>query len=103
MIIKNIRYFFFTVAFACICADLHSQSEDNYGKLRPLDIEIQECAFDRSASIVITLDEGYTDYNSVGDLVTYRHVRMKVLKKEALIHANFSFTYPGRWDFMQMD
>lgn len=80
-----------------------AQYTDNFGKLNPADIEVKECAFDPSASLVVLLDEGSTDYNSVGDQVLYQHVRMKVLRKEGIDFAKYSFVYPGRWDLMQMD
>lgn len=91
---------FIITAVTCIS---YAQSNDSFGKLTRADIETKECSFDPSASIVVLLDEGYTDYNSVGDQVLYQHVRMKVLKKEGIDFAKYSFVYPGRWDLMQMD
>lgn len=95
--------FIFTISIVLVCNSLFAQFEDNYGKLTSNDISIKECAFDPSASLVITLDEGSTEYNTLNNQVTYRHVRMKVLKEDGLQHANFSFTYPGSWDYIEID
>jgi hypothetical protein len=92
-----------TIALLVVCSNVHAQFDDSYGKLRPEDVTIKECSFDPSASLVITLDEGLTVYNTLQNQVTYRHVRMKVLKEAGLKYADFSFTYPGRWDYIEID
>jgi hypothetical protein len=85
------------------CHEIHAQFEDSYGKIRPQDVDIKECSFDPSASLVITLDEGLTEYNAHAEPITYRHVRMKVLKEEGKKYADFSITYPSRWNYIVID
>src|SRR6476620_10672645 len=92
-----------TLVLVTFCLDIHAQFEDSYGRIRPQDVDIKECSFDPSASLVITLDEGLTEYNTLQNQVTYRHVRMKVLKEAGVKYADFSFTYPGRWDYIEID
>ena len=62
--------FIFTISIVLVCNSLFAQFEDNYGKLTSNDISIKECAFDPSASLVITLDEGSTEYNTLNNQVT---------------------------------
>ena len=93
----------YTITLVFICNSIFAQFDDNFGKLRQQDIDLKECSFDPSASLVITLDEGTTVYNNQENQVTYRHVRMKVLKEDGLKYADFSFTYPGRWDYVEID
>jgi hypothetical protein len=93
----------YTITLVFICNGVFAQFDDNFGKLRQQDIDLKVCSFDPSASLVITLDEGTTVYNNLENQVTYRHVRMKVLKEEGLKYADFSFTYPGRWDYVEID
>jgi hypothetical protein len=91
-----------TVLFATL-SDTKAQFNDTYGKIRPIDVDVKECAFDPSASLVITLDEGSTDYNQFGEEVTYHHIRMKVLKEDGIRHANFSIRYPSKRNYVVID
>ena len=97
------RYLFSLLVPVIFFCDIHAQFDDQYGRLRPQDIDIKECSFDPSASLVITLDQGSTEYNPFGEPVTFRHVRMKVLKEDGLKYANFAITYPSIRNILIID
>ena len=78
-----------------------SQAQDfvSYGQPYAEEIAMKECAFDKEADAVILLDEAISTYNDQYNLITNRHVRIKILKEKGIEYANITIPFYRRNDF----
>jgi Domain of Unknown Function with PDB structure (DUF3857) len=66
-----------------------AQFEHNYGAISDEEIGIKECPFQKTASAMIMVDEGFSDYDD-DELISYMHKRIKILRKEGVKYASVS-------------
>ncbi len=61
-----------------------AQFTEKFGKLTSEEINTKSCSFDPEATALILLQEGSADYGQNYELVMYRHMRIRILKDEAI-------------------
>lgn len=66
---------------------------EDFGRLSAADIDMKECSFDPEASAVVLLDNGSSDYGTDYSLISYYHIRIKILKQEGMKYADVSIPY----------
>lgn len=76
---------------------------ESWGKITPEERSLTVCAFDSEAVAVVLLDEAINDYNDERHLITYRHVRIKILKEKGISYADIELPFYTRDDFQRID
>lgn len=76
---------------------------ETWGKLTKEEKELKVCSFDSEAVAIVLLDEAVVDHNEEHHLVTYRHLRIKILKEKGMEFANVQIPYVMRNDFQYID
>ncbi len=61
------------------------------------------CAFDSEAVAIVLLDEAVSDYDDQRQLITHRHIRIKILKEKGIEHANIAIPFYAKNDFQSID
>jgi transglutaminase-like putative cysteine protease len=75
----------------------------NYGNLSAEEINLKECAFDKDAVAVILLNEAVSVHDDESHLITYHHVRIKILKEKGFDIANVTLQFYRKDDFEFID
>jgi Domain of Unknown Function with PDB structure (DUF3857) len=88
----------------CVFLSAFSQAQDfpDYGILHQEDINLKACDFDKDATAVVLLHEAYSNYDESYHLITYHHVRIKILKDKGKEAANVSIPFYRKDDFEQI-
>ena len=76
---------------------------ENWGQLTREEQDMKVCSFDTEADAVVLVDEAVADYNDQHNLITYRHIRIKIFKEKALDRANISIFFYAKDDFETID
>lgn len=84
----------------CIAA---AQDFSTYGIITPEELALKECAFDKEAAAVVLLDEAVANYDDNYSLITYRHVRIKILKESGFANANIEIPFYRKKNLEQVD
>lgn len=63
------------------------------------EVDLKECAFDPEATAAVLVDEGSSAYNQEYNLISFNHIRMKILKPEGLKYGNVTVRYYTENDF----
>lgn len=71
----------------------HSQKFPNYGQVSIDELNMKKCTFDEDANAVVLLDEAVSEYNDNYNLITSRHIRIKILKDKGLGKADITIPY----------
>ena len=71
----------------------YSQPFPNYGNVTTEELNMKECIFDKNADAVVLLDEAVSDYSDEYNLVTNRHIRIKILKEKGLDNADITIPF----------
>ncbi len=82
-------------ALCCIFIFLSAvtaQDFPTFGYVTAEEIALKECAFDKEAAAVVLLDEAVVNHDN-GSMITYRHVRIKILKESGIELANIEIPY----------
>jgi hypothetical protein len=88
------------IAILCLFSfAIHAQDFATYGKATPDELKMKECSFDKEAAAVILLDEAVSTYNDERNLITNRHVRIKILKERGIDYANITIPFYRSDDF----
>jgi Domain of Unknown Function with PDB structure (DUF3857) len=82
-----------SVALLLLTLFLHAQEFPSFGKVTPEELRMKECAFDKEASAVVLIDEAISNYNDDYNLITDRHLRIKILKDKGIDYANVSIPF----------
>lgn len=61
--------------------------------------QLKECPFDKEAEAVIIFDKAWSDHGSAQELVTNRHIRIKVLKQKGIERGNIEIPFYSGDDF----
>lgn len=94
------RYFPMTIKATCllllfvffILNDIQAQLSP-FAQLSDKELQLTECSFDTDADVVVLLDEAQSDYDDRYQLLTRRHIRLKILKEKGMDDANISIHY----------
>ncbi|HEY5407364.1 MAG TPA: DUF3857 domain-containing protein [Ginsengibacter sp.] len=63
------------------------------------ELNYKECPFDKEATAVVFVDEAESDYNDEYNLITYHHVKLKILKDKGIEYGNIEIPYYLEDDF----
>ena len=63
------------------------------------ELAYKECPFDKEATAVVFVDEAVSDYNEQYNLVTYHHVKLKILKDKGVEYGNVEIPFYREDDF----
>lgn len=84
----------------CLCAVLFSVtaclSQDifpEYGSFSNYERTLRRCEFDTDAVAIVLMDEAVSNYDDENQLITDRHVRIKILKEKGFSAANITIPY----------
>ncbi|GAB2836231.1 DUF3857 domain-containing protein [Ferruginibacter profundus] len=88
-----------------LIAPFASQAQDfpDFGNVSAEELQLKECAFDKDANAVVLLDEAISDHDDERHLLTYHHVRIKILKEKGFDEANVSLHFYRKDDFEFID
>lgn len=79
------RYVFF-FSIVLLQSKIHAQ-ENRFQISEPPDVaelNYKECTFDKEANAVVFVDEAISDYNGDYNLITYHHIKLKILKDKGI-------------------
>ena len=82
---------------------LSAQEFNNFGSATPEELAMKECAFDKDAPAVILLNEAVADHDEEYHLITYHHVKIKILKESGFEYANVGLRFYRKDDFEFID
>lgn len=83
---------------------VQAQSDsDSWGKITPEERALTVCAFDSEAVAVVLIDEAVNDYDDERNLITHRHIRIKILKDKGLEFADIEIPYYARNEFQRIE
>jgi hypothetical protein len=91
--------FWVSLVMLAIFSDGYGQEFANYGKPTIEELKLKECSFDKDAPAVVLIDEAVSTYNDERNLVTNRHVRIKILKDQGIDYANIVIPFYRRDNF----
>lgn len=86
-----------------LSTSLTAQNFPNFGIVSKEELDLKECDFDKSAEAVILLNEAESDHDEEYHLITYHHIRIKILKENAFNLANVTLRYWRKDDFEFLD
>ena len=84
--------------FTAYCQDF-----PDFGMVSKEEFALKECAFDKDAEAVILLNEAVSDHDDQYHLITYHHVRIKILKEKGFDAANITLQFYRKDDFEFID
>jgi hypothetical protein len=58
-----------------------------------VELNYKECPFDKEATAVVFVDEAVSDFDEDYKLVTYHHVKLKILKDKGIDYGNIEIPY----------
>ena len=70
-----------------------------YGSPSRAEIDMQQCSFDKNANAVILLHEAFSNYDDEYKLITWHHIRIKILNEKGIDAANIEIPYYRKDDF----
>jgi hypothetical protein len=79
-----------------------SQEFENYGNVSSDEFALKQCSFDKDANAIVLIHEAVSNYDDEHHLVTYHHVRIKVLNERGFAAANISIPFYRSNDFEQI-
>jgi hypothetical protein len=82
-----------TAAFFLLSFIIHAQDFPSYGKVTSGELNMKECTFDKEATAVVLIDEAISNYNDEYNLITNRHLRIKILKDKGIDYADISIPF----------
>jgi len=80
-----------------------AQDYPNFGTASPEELAMKECAFDKDAPAVVLLNEAVADHDDEYHLITYHHIKIKILKEKGFDYANVSLRFYRKDDFEFID
>ncbi len=83
-------FFSALILFSCFAS---AQDFPTYGIVSNEELAMKECAFDKEAPAVVLLDEAVSNYDDEYHLITWQHVRIKILKEKGFDYANIEIPF----------
>ena len=97
------KFFLFSAITLIIPFISCAQDFANYGIISSEEFALKECAFDKDANAAVLLDEAISDHDDEYKLITWHHVRLKILKEKGFDEANISIDYYRKDNFEFID
>lgn len=85
--------------FGVLVKSSAQEFSSSYGNVSQSELQMKECSFDKEANAVVLLDEARSNYNDEHNLITSRHIRIKILKAKGIDYANISIPFYRKDDF----
>jgi len=93
------RYFIF-LSVLCLSGNvLQAQDVPAIGNIVPEELQMKTCSFDPEAEAVILVNEAVAGYGDQYELITWHHVRLKILNEKGIGEADVSIPYYSRDNF----
>jgi transglutaminase-like putative cysteine protease len=67
------------------------------------EISYQQCSFDKEADAVYFINDAVSEYNDDYNLITYHHIKIKILKDKGIKYADISIPYYRDGDFEKIE
>jgi len=80
-----------------------AQQFPEYGLLTREEIDLKECAFDKEADAVVLIHEAISNYDDQHRLVTYHHVKLKILTSKGFSSASVVLPFYRQDEFETID
>lgn len=80
-----------------------AQQFPEYGTISREEIDLKVCPFDKDADAVVLLHEAFSDYDTHHRLLTYHHVKLKILTTKGFPSASVIIPFYRRDDFEAID
>lgn len=79
----------------------NAQESPYAGKFAVSDFEVnyKECPFDKDATAVVFTDEAISRYNDDYNLITFHHIKLKILKDKGIDYGNITIPFYSDDDF----
>ena len=90
----------FSLLLNLICS---AQDFPTYGSLTMEDINLKQCAFDKDADAVVLIHEAFSNYDDQYHLVTYHHVKVKILTTKGFPSASVVIPFYRQNEFETID
>ncbi|HEV7620500.1 MAG TPA: DUF3857 domain-containing protein, partial [Flavisolibacter sp.] len=74
-------------------SDAQSEFENGFGVFSQEEINYKQCPFDKNADAVVFFDKGITNYDDERKMLTYKRVRMKILKEKGVAKGDLKIYY----------
>jgi hypothetical protein len=87
----------------CYVNALAQPEYENWGKVTNEERTMKECSFDTEADAVVLLDEAETIHTDEHQFITWRHIRIKILKDKGIDEANISIPYYAKDEYETID
>ena len=78
---------------------VNAQTFPEFGKPTKQQINLTECSFDKEAVAVVLLDQAISNFNDSYNLITERHIRIKILKDKGVSFSNITIPFIRQKDF----
>ncbi|HOZ78782.1 MAG TPA: DUF3857 domain-containing protein [Ferruginibacter sp.] len=95
----NFKAVCFSLFFLCLQLNAALAQLSPFAQVSDKEIQLKECSFDTDADVVVLLDEAHSDYDDRYQLLTRRHIRLKILKEKGVADANISLQFYSKDDF----
>jgi len=95
----NFKAVCFSLFFLCLQLNAALAQLSPFAQISDKEIQLKECSFDTDADVVVLLDEAHSDYDDRYQLLTRRHIRLKILKEKGVADANISLQFYSKDDF----
>ena len=93
------KYSIIAILFLNSLVEADAQEFPSYGNVTTAELEMKECSFDKEANAVVLVDEANSNFNDEYNLVTTRHIRIKILKEKGIEYANIAIPFYRKDDF----
>lgn len=77
----------------------NAQEFADFGKPSVEEKKLQNCSFDPDANVIVLLDQAVSTYNDDYNLITNRHVRIKILNEKGIDYATVGIPFYRHEDF----
>ncbi len=74
-----------------------------YGTISREEIDLKVCPFDKDADAVVVLHEAFSDYDTQHRLLTYHHIKLKILTSKGFPSASVIIPFYRQNDFEAID
>ena len=89
--------------FLLIISASHAQRFSEYGVLSIEEINLKTCAFGKDADAVILMHDAESNYDDEHRLITYHHVKIKILTEKGFPSASVIIPFYRQDEFETID
>lgn len=97
------RWLLVILPVLCAASGMAQPEFETWGTITPQERMMKECSFDTESEAVVLLDEAQTIHTDEQQFITYRHIRIKILKEKGIDEANIAIPYYSKDEYMSVD